>query len=224
MEALEIESQTDQTPLASGGLCTTQGELAETQHILDDPDHRFNRAFACRVDRFADCRLELVCHLDLGTGILRRRIGQWCETLVPTAMMGIATCGDVGLDAPSRTRAQCCRAKIASIQSGRLWCTDGRRDGLECGLGFLAIIGVIGEGASHDEQTPLIHGNLRVIILLKASIGWVFHDTRLWVGEVILVAVTRPWHGRCRRTATRATPRRALPLCTLGHLGIILGL
>ena len=66
MEALEIESQTDQPPLASSGLCTTQRELAETQHILDDPDHRFNRAFACRVDRFADCRLELVRHLDLG--------------------------------------------------------------------------------------------------------------------------------------------------------------
>src|SRR5260370_27435984 len=139
-------------------------------------------------------------------------------------MMGIATRGDVGLDAPSRTRAQCCRAKIASIQGGRLWCTDGRRDGLERGLGFLAIIGVIGEGASHDEQTPLIHGNLRVMILLNASIGRVFHDTRLWVGEVILVALTRPWRGRCRRTATRATPRRALPLCTLGHLGIILAL
>src|SRR5260370_36609146 len=139
-------------------------------------------------------------------------------------MMGIATRGGGGVDAPARTRAQCCRAKIASIQGGRLWCTDGRRDGLERGLGFLAIIGVIGEGASHDAQTPLIHGNLRVIILLKASIGRVFHDTRLWVGEVILVALTRPWRGRCRRAATRATPRRALPLCTLGHLGIILGL
>src|SRR6266571_669315 len=107
-------------------------------------------------------------------------------------MMGIATRGDVGLDAPSRTRVQRCRAKIASIQGGRLRCADGWWDGLERGLGFLAIIGVIGEGASHDEQTHLIHGNLRVIILLKASIGRVFHDTRLWVGEVILVALTRP--------------------------------
>ena len=66
METLEIESQTDQTPLTSRRLYTTQRKLAEAQHILDDPDHWFNRAFACRVDRFADCRLELVCHLDLG--------------------------------------------------------------------------------------------------------------------------------------------------------------
>ena len=66
MEALEIESQTDQTPLTSSGLCTTQGELAEAQYLLDDSDNRFNGAFACRVDRFADCRLELVRHLDLG--------------------------------------------------------------------------------------------------------------------------------------------------------------
>src|SRR5580765_8104414 len=224
METLEIESQTDQTPLASSSLYTTQRELAEAQHILDDPDHRFNGAFACRVDRFAYSRLELVCHFHPGVRILRRRIGQWCETLVPTAMMGIATRGDVGLDAASRTCSQRCGAKIPSIQCCRLWCADGWRNGLERGLGFLAIIGVIGEGTSHDEQTRLIHGNLRVVLLLKASIGRIFHDTRLGVGEIILVAITRPWRGRRRRTATRATPRRALPLCTLGHLGIILRL
>ena len=66
MEPLEIEGQADQTPLARGSFVPAQRELAETQHILDDPDHRFNSAFACRVDRFANCRLELVRHLDLG--------------------------------------------------------------------------------------------------------------------------------------------------------------
>src|SRR5439155_22644215 len=64
MEALEIESQTDQTPLASRRLDPAQGELAEADHLLDNPDHRFNRVLACHVDRFAHCRLELVGHLE----------------------------------------------------------------------------------------------------------------------------------------------------------------
>jgi hypothetical protein len=34
----------------------------------------------------------------------------------------------------------------------------------------LTVVGVIGEGPSHDEQTRLIHGHLRIVILLKASI------------------------------------------------------
>jgi hypothetical protein len=36
MEALEIESQTDQTPLKGLGLNTSQRELAQAQHLLDD--------------------------------------------------------------------------------------------------------------------------------------------------------------------------------------------
>src|SRR5260221_659327 len=40
MEALEIESQTDQTPLASRRLDPTQGELAEAQHPFGDRDHQ----------------------------------------------------------------------------------------------------------------------------------------------------------------------------------------
>ena len=75
MEALEIEGQTDQAPLARGGQFPTQGELAEAQHLLDDADHRFNGAFARPIDRFAQRGFELVGHLHLGTGVLGRRIG-----------------------------------------------------------------------------------------------------------------------------------------------------
>ena len=64
MEALEIESQTDQTALTSSGLYTTQRELAEAEHLLDDADHGFNGAFACPIDRFAQRGLELVSHLE----------------------------------------------------------------------------------------------------------------------------------------------------------------
>ena len=54
------------------------------------------------------------------------------------------------------------------------------------------------ESPSDDEQTPLIHGHLRVVILLKSGIRRVFHDARLRVGEVVLVAVTGSWHRRRR--------------------------
>ena len=53
MEAFEIESQTDQTPFPSRRRCPTQGELVEAQHLFDDPDHRFDRAFACPVGNLA---------------------------------------------------------------------------------------------------------------------------------------------------------------------------
>jgi hypothetical protein len=38
MEALEIEGQTDQTPLTGRGLDTTHREPTEAQHLFDDPD------------------------------------------------------------------------------------------------------------------------------------------------------------------------------------------
>src|SRR5207247_3840486 len=96
MEALEIESQTDQTPLPSGRLAPAQGELAEAEHLLDDADHRFNRVLARPVDRFPQCRLELVGHLDLGTRVFRRRIGQRRAAALPTGMMGITNRGAGG--------------------------------------------------------------------------------------------------------------------------------
>src|SRR6266496_4498064 len=124
MEALEIEGQTDQTPLASGSLLTAQRELAEAQHLFDDPDHRFYGAFACTVDRFAQSGLELVRHLDLGVSILGRRIGQRSKTLLPAQMMGITTRSNVGFDTAFRTRSQRRGTKIPSVQRSRI----GRAD------------------------------------------------------------------------------------------------
>src|SRR2546421_5673781 len=138
MEALEIESQTDQTPLASGRLAPAQGELAEAEHLLDDPDHRFNRGLARPVDRFPQCRLELVGHLELGTRVFRRRIGQRGEALLPTGMMRITARGDRGLDAAFGTRGQGGRAKVASIQRRRLGSTDRRGNGRERGFSDLS--------------------------------------------------------------------------------------
>ena len=174
MEALEIERQTDQTPLARRRLDTPQGELAKAEHLLDDADHRFDRAFACPVDGFAQRGPELVGHFDLCARILRRRVRQWREALLPAGMMGITPRGDVGFNAALRTRRQRRGADVPGIQRGCLGRTECGRDGRESRLSFLTVIGVIGERASHDQQTPLIHGHLRIVILLEAGIGWVF--------------------------------------------------
>src|SRR5260221_8915798 len=139
-------------------------------------------------------------------------------------MMGITTCGDVGLDAPLLTSRQRRRTKVASVQCRRIGSTNLGRDGRQRGFGFLAIVGMIGEGPSHDEQTPLIHGHLRVVILLEARMRRAFHDARLRVGIVVLVAVARSWGRWGRWATTRATSRRARTLLALRQLGLILRL
>src|SRR5260370_30974006 len=137
MEALEIESQTSKTRLVSRCVDTAQGELAKAQHLLDDADHRFNRAFACAVDGFAQRRPELVGHLDLGTRVLGWGIGEWGETPRPSGMMGITARGDVGLAAPLLTRRQGRGAKIPGIQCRPLPHANGRWNGIEPGVVFL---------------------------------------------------------------------------------------
>src|SRR5712691_9778793 len=129
MEALEIESQADQAPLTSRRRCPTQGELAEAEYLFDDPDHWFDRAFACPINRFAQRSSELVGHLDLRTGILRRRIRQGREALLPAGMMGIPARGDVGLNSALRTGSQRRGAEVTSVQRCCLGGADGRWNG-----------------------------------------------------------------------------------------------
>src|SRR5207248_11627303 len=132
--------------------------------------------------------------------------------------------GDVGLDAAFGTRLQGRGAKVASIQRRCLGRADLRWNGLQSRLCFLTVVGMIGQGPSHDEQTDLIHGHLRIVILLEARMRRAFHDARLWIGEIVLVAVARSWHRWDRWATTRSPSRRALPLLTLCQLGLILRL
>src|SRR6266702_8603636 len=130
-------------------------------------------------------------------------------------MMGISARRDVRLDAPLLTRRQSRRASISGIECRRLRHANGRGNGSEGGFGFVRVIGMIREGPSDDQQTPLIDGHLRIVILLKSGIRRVFHDARLWIGEVVLVAGTCSWHWRGRRSATRSATRHALSLRAL---------
>src|SRR2546429_836578 len=224
MEALEVEGQTDQPPLTDGGLLPTQGELAEAEHVLDHSNDRFDSAFADAIDGFAHGSLKLVSHLHLGTGIFRRRIGKPCEALFPTRVMGITTSCNVGVNATLGTGIQGCRTKVARIQSSSLCVADGRADRLKGRFGFMAVIRMIGEGVSNNEQLGLIHSNLHIVSLLKSGIGGIFHDAGLGVSEVVLVSLAWSWHRWRWWTTTRTLSCLPLPLFPFGYLGIILGL
>lgn len=114
------------------------------------------------------------------------------------------------------------RGQIASVQRHCIRRADRFWDGRECGFGFLSVVGVIGKRTPHDQQTPLIYRNLCVVVLLKASICWVFHDTRVWIGEIVLVARACSWRRWCWRATTGTPPRHTLPLLALCYLGVIL--
>src|SRR5215469_6155309 len=222
MEALEIEGQTDQSPLASGGFFPTQGELAEAEHVLDNANDWFDRAFADAIDSFAHGGGKLVSHLHFGTGLLRWGIAKPCEALFPTGVMGITTSCNVGVNTALATSIQGCRTKVARIQCCCQWSATGRGNRLKGGFGFMAVIGMVREGVSNNKQFGLIHSNLHIVSLLKSGIGGIFHDAGLGVSEVVLVPITWPWHGWGWWTTTRTLSRFLLPLDTLGHLGIIL--
>lgn len=101
MESLQVESQTNQAPLPSDGQQAAQGELAKAQGFFDDANHWLDGTLAETVDGFANLGLELVRHLHLGTGIIRRGSGTGGEALAPTGMMTIASGGNIGVDPPS---------------------------------------------------------------------------------------------------------------------------
>src|SRR5258705_10539619 len=83
MEPLQIKRHTDQTPLAGRCRRAAQRELTESQHLFDDPEHWLNRILACAVDRFPDCPLKFVGHLDLGIRVIGGRWGRSSTTLPP---------------------------------------------------------------------------------------------------------------------------------------------
>lgn len=73
VQALEIESETDQIPLATGFVLTTQGELAEAQDFFDEADGGFDNGLVGPVDELAQFSLQLVGHVQSEWGIGRRR-------------------------------------------------------------------------------------------------------------------------------------------------------
>jgi len=162
MQPLAVERQTDQTPFPCGSCSASQRELPEPQHLLHDPDDRFDGAFAGTVDRFSQCRLESVGHLDRWAGVCwwERRLVR--ETFLPTRVLGIASSSDVRLDAPLCQRLPCCRSKVACVPRRCGRGAECRRNRGQGGFHFRMVIGMIGEGGINDQQAPVIDRHLAV--------------------------------------------------------------
>lgn len=160
MKALEIESQTDQPPFTISLLFPTQRELAEAERLFDDANNRFDGTLASPIDALTDGRLEFLCHLDLGTGIIWGWIRLLGKTLLPTLVVGITSRGNVGLDPSLITGSKRGTAPIASIQSRCLWDATGWINRLQGRFSFVTVIGMIREGIAYDEQTMLIDGQV----------------------------------------------------------------
>ena len=120
MEALEIEGQAHQEPLASGGHFPPQRELPEAKHFRDDAQDGLDRLRACAINRFTHGCRERVGHPNLGGGVLRRWVGLRCEAFLPTLVVGFAARVDGGLDVPIGARLQRRGAPVAMIQRRRV--------------------------------------------------------------------------------------------------------
>ena len=83
---------------------------------------------------------------------------------------------------------------------------------------------MVGQGVGHHQQTVLLHRSLGMVMLIEAIVVAVFHDVRLWIGEMVLVLVPWPggrWDGW---TAARIAPGLASFCCPLAHVGFVCGL
>ena len=113
MQALQIESETDQGPFIVHDIQAAQQELAKAEHRLDDANNRFDSGFAQAINGLADGRLQLVGHLDRGRGIRLRRERFGSESFLPALVMGITPGGNVGFDAQRFTSGDVTGAEVA---------------------------------------------------------------------------------------------------------------
>ncbi len=221
MQPLQIERQTDQTPLARGGHLAAQRELAEAQHLFDNPNHGLDRAFAQAVDHFPEHGFELGGHLNCGTGVVGWRRRQRGKALLPTRVMRIAPCGNVRVNPAALTRRNIRFAKVPIVHRSGSWRPDLRWNRIQGRFGFSLIGRVVRERHAYNQQAVLIDRQLRGIVLLEALCAAVFHDPRFGIGEVVLVLVARTGDRRFGCAPTRRPSGLPRFLGPFLHLGII---
>ena len=97
IHSLQVPRQTHQTPFAARAGHSAQQELPEFHDLLDQPEHRFDRAFAQRIQLAPASRLQAMPHGRQRRRLIgqRRRLG---EAFEQRAMMGFAAERDQGLD------------------------------------------------------------------------------------------------------------------------------
>jgi hypothetical protein len=145
MYALELERQTYQAPFSSGSPQAAQRKLAESQDILDDPDHELDGTFPQTIDRFSDLGLQLVGHLDLSTGTFSRRLRLFCKEGMSIEVLRFATSGDVGIDAPFLAGVDIRFTEVTTIQCRHRMFSYLRIHRIQRGDSFLIVFGMIGQ-------------------------------------------------------------------------------
>ena len=70
----------------------------------------------------------------------------------------------------------------------------------------------------------MLHRRLGIVRLLEAFVVAVLHDARFWIGEIVLVFVTRSWLRWLRSTAPALLAGALFFLLASGHLAFIVGL
>src|ERR1700686_1224140 len=114
IHSLHVPRQTDQTPFTPRAVHSAQQKLPEFHDLLDQSEHRLDRAFAQRIQLTPASGLQAMAH-----GRQRRRLTwQWRrlgEAIERRAMMGFAAERDQGLDLGLRTGVDVVLAGIAGI-------------------------------------------------------------------------------------------------------------
>src|SRR5207237_6326219 len=68
------------------------------------------------------------------------------------------------------------------------------------------IVGMVGKGVRRHQQAAVIGRDLGVVMVVKAVIGTVFHDARLWIRAIVLILVAWSRLGRFGRRAAGFPP------------------
>ena len=136
----------------------------------------FDGTFSQAVDRAATLGLEFVSHLHLWTGICWRWCGLLRKIRLPTGMMGRTPRGDVRLNVPRFHGRDGGGAEGPIVQGASLGCAQGQWDGVQGGDGLGVIVGMVGQGVGHHQETGLFHRGLGIVMLINAIVVAVFHD------------------------------------------------
>jgi hypothetical protein len=149
--------------------------LVKAQDVFDNAQHRFDCPFSQAVDGTANLSLAFVGHLDLRTGIRWRWRGLLRTIRLPTGMMGWTPGGDVRLNVTRFHGRDVRGAKVPIVSGASLGFAQGPWHGVSGWDGLGLIVGMVGPGAGHKQETVLFHGGLGILMLIKAIVVAVLH-------------------------------------------------
>ena len=100
----------------------------------------------------------------------------WCLQVNGDHSPGYTPGGNVRLNVTRFHGRDVGGAEVPIVQGARLGFAQGQWDGVQGGDSLGLIVGVVGQGAGHNQETVLFHGSLGIVMLIKAIVVAVFHD------------------------------------------------